>query len=71
VELFPAVVEMMLVMLEFYKLLEREVMRCPYRTGSCRAFCEEAVQQIACVALRLNWPLGHCYTSLDSPGIFW
>jgi hypothetical protein len=47
VELILPVVEVMLEMLGFYRVLEREVVRCLYRTGSCRAFCEEAVLQTA------------------------
>jgi hypothetical protein len=40
VKLILQVVEVMLEMLGFYRVLERGVVRCLYRTGSCRTFCE-------------------------------
>jgi hypothetical protein len=46
------------------------VVRCPYRTGSCRTFYVEAVLKTAFEVSRQGWPPGHCYTSPDSGGIF-
>jgi hypothetical protein len=47
------------------------VVRCPFRTGSCRTFYVEAILQTAFEVSRQGWPPGHCYTSLDSGGIFY
>jgi hypothetical protein len=52
-------VEVMLVMLELYGVLELGVVRCSYITGSCRTFREEAVLQTAlCSCEALHWPAG-------------